>query len=233
MANTPQEWFENLPLITKSYLTAAVLTTALITFGTITPYQIYLDFNLIFKKFEIWRLVTNFLFFGKFSFKFVFQMFILQSYTSMLERERFQSDRYPRGKAEIIHMFMFGAILMILISYLMGGLPFLGQPLIFMNLYVWSRTNPIRDTKFWSFDFKAWHLPFLLMVIGMLMGGSPVNDIIGILVGHVYVFFMQIVPRKYGVHLLKCPEFLLNYFDPPNVRVQRLNNIGTGYSLRD
>eukprot|EP00494_Astrolonche_serrata_P026969 UN27232 len=161
-------------------------------FGTISPMLIYLDFNLVFKKFEIWRLVTKLFFFGKFSFKFVFQMYILASYTSMLENGRFRTNR---GTAELFHMMIFGAFCMCIISYLMGGLPFLGRPLIFMNLYVWSRTEPIRDVNFWGFTLKAWHLPFVLVVIGMLMGGNPMNDIIGIMVGHLYHFLSDIIPE--------------------------------------
>jgi len=225
---SPEEWFKNLPKITKAYLVMAVGTTALCMFGTIAPIQIYLDFDLIFKKYEIWRLLTNFLFFGKFSMKFMFQMFILASYTSMLETGRFST---PRGTAELVHLFMFGAFCMIVVSWLMGGLPFLGQPLIFMNLYVWSRTNPMTDVNFWGFTFSAWHLPFVLMFVGMLMGGSPVTDIIGILVGHTYHFLVDIMPKVYGVSPLTCPDILYNYFDPQNVAVQRTQRLGTGYRL--
>lgn len=225
---SPEEWFKNLPLVTKTYLTSAVATTALITFGTITPLQIYLDFTLIFQKFEIWRLVTNFLFFGKFSFPFVFQMFILQQYTSFLEKQRFASDR---GRAELIHCFMFGMLGMVLVAFLFGGIPFLGQPLIFMNLYIWSRTNPNNEVNFWGFKFQAWHLPFVLMAVGMLMGGSPINDCIGVFIGHIYHFLMDVVPKVYGIRLLRCPEFLYNYFDPRGRAVQTNQRMGTGYRV--
>ena len=74
---SPEEWFKNLPTVTKTYLLGAVATTLLVTTGTITPLNLYLDWHLILKKFELWRIVTSFLFFGKFSFGWIFQMFIL------------------------------------------------------------------------------------------------------------------------------------------------------------
>jgi len=239
-ANSPEIWFKNLPLVTKSYLCAGVVTTALVTFGSITPLQIYLDFSLVFKKFQLWRLITNFFFFGKFSLKFMFQMFILQSYTSKLETGRFRTNR---GRAEMIHMFMFGAVFLLLISYLMGGQPFLGKPLIFMNLYVWSRGwshvkgSPriihLTEVDFWGFTFKAWQLPYVLLLVGMLMGGSPIHDIMGIFVGHLYHFCVDIVPEVYRLYPVECPDFLYNYFDPPNRQVVReTGRWGTGYSLQ-
>jgi len=226
---SPEEWFKNLPPITKTYLTSAVVTTALLMFGSISPQQIYINYELVFKRFEIWRLLTNFLFFGKFSFKFVFQMFILQSYMSMVETHRKYAG--DRGRAEFIHMIIFMVLVLLLVGFLMGGLPFLGQPLIFGVLYIWSRIDPIREVNYWGFKFKAWHLPFVLVVVGMLMGNSPIMDLIGIITGHTYHFAMNIIPQVYGWQPLKCPTFLYNYFDQSNRQQQRARGMGTGYRL--
>jgi len=49
------------------------------------------------------------------------------------------------------------------------------------------------------------------------MGGNPVKDVIGILIGHLYVFFKDIIPQVYGTRLLNTPEFFYRFFDRQNV----------------
>ena len=72
-----EEQFNAIPKITRSYIVVAVLTTACVSFGLLSPMQLYLDFNLIWHKFQIWRFFTCFIFFGKFSMPFLFQVYIL------------------------------------------------------------------------------------------------------------------------------------------------------------
>lgn len=57
MPNTPQEWFKTLPPVTKAYLTIAVLTTALVSFNFLSPFALYLDWRLIYHKFEVCMIV--------------------------------------------------------------------------------------------------------------------------------------------------------------------------------
>jgi Derlin-2/3 len=49
-----------------------------------------------------------------------------------------------------------------------------------MTIYVWSRKNPEAPLGFYGFSFKGLHLPWVLMAIGILMGGDPTNDLVGI-----------------------------------------------------
>ena len=76
-AASPEEWDRSLPKITRGYLTAALVTTVSVQLELVTPYLIYLDFDALIGKLEIWRLATNFLFFGKFGLPFVFSLFFL------------------------------------------------------------------------------------------------------------------------------------------------------------
>merc|ERR1712048_949634 len=77
---------------------------------------------------------------------------------------------------------------------------------------------PYIDVTFWGFQFKAWHLPFVLLLFTFVMGNSPVLDIFGILVGHLYHFLMDIVPRVYNKELISCPQFLYKLFDQTQAR---------------
>ena len=56
MSNSPEEWYKALPKITKVHLTATFLTTCLCSLGFINPYQLHLDFEMIWQKFQVRRL---------------------------------------------------------------------------------------------------------------------------------------------------------------------------------
>ncbi|XP_054075515.1 derlin-3-like isoform X5 [Rissa tridactyla] len=96
-----------MPAVTRTYTTACVITTAAVQLEFITPFQLYFNPDLIFRKFQIWRLITNFLFFGPLGFSFFFNMIFLYRYCRMLEEGSF------RGRtADFVFMFLFGGFLM-------------------------------------------------------------------------------------------------------------------------
>lgn len=66
-----------IPAITRTYLVAAVGTTTAVTMGLVNPYSLILNWDRIWFKFEVWRLVTPFIFFGGFGLGFVFTMYFL------------------------------------------------------------------------------------------------------------------------------------------------------------
>ncbi|XP_032899304.1 derlin-3 isoform X3 [Amblyraja radiata] len=66
--------YRHIPVVTRAYTTACVLTTAAVQLEVITPFQLYFNPDLIVKKYQVWRLLTNFLFFGPLGFSFLFNM---------------------------------------------------------------------------------------------------------------------------------------------------------------
>lgn len=93
----------------------------------VTPFQLYFNPYLIFQKFQVsfisssivqliicccfvfqvWRLVTTFLFFGSFGFNFMFNIIFTYRYCAMLEEGAFRTRT-----ADFFYMFLFGAVLM-------------------------------------------------------------------------------------------------------------------------
>lgn len=230
---SPEEWYRSLPLITKIYFTTAVATTCLTSFGVLSPQLLYLNFELVFKKFQIWRLLTCFIFFGPFGMPFVFNIFILVRHFNMLESEYF--NRGSAGTADLVFMCLFGMTIMIVVAYFYEGLVFIGSALVFMTIYVWSRKDPHRPVNFWGFSFDAWHFPFVLLVVGLIMNSNIVLDILGIAVGHLYHFLMDIVPLKFtsGRPVLYTPQWLYNVFETRTIsgRPQQAWHRGGGQRL--
>ncbi|XP_047292143.1 derlin-2 isoform X3 [Homo sapiens] len=168
----------------------------------ITPFQLYFNPELIFKHFQIWRLITNFLFFGPVGFNFLFNMIFLYRYCRMLEEGSF------RGRtADFVFMFLFGGFLMTLFG-LFVSLVFLGQAFTIMLVYVWSRRNPyVRMNFFGLLNFQAPFLPWVLMGFSLLLGNSIIVDLLGIAVGHIYFFLEDVFPNQPGgIRILKTPS---------------------------
>ncbi|XP_059378582.1 derlin-2-like isoform X2 [Carassius carassius] len=211
MANSVTQEYMQIPAVTRAYTTACVLTTAAVQLELITPFQLYFNPDLILKKYQIWRLITNFLFFGPLGFSFLFNMIFLYRYCRMLEEGSF------RGRtADFVYMFLFGGVLMTLFG-LFANLFFLGQAFTIMLVYIWSRRNPyIRMNFFGLLNFQAPFLPWVLMGFSLLLGNSIVIDLLGIGVGHIYYFLEDVFPNQPGGRkLLATPGIFRVLFDMP------------------
>lgn len=209
-----EEQFNAIPKITRCYIVLAVATTACVSLGFLSPMQLYLDFGLIWNKFQIWRLFTCFIFFGKFSMSFLFQLYILYKYSVSYEKNPFSSTSgaIQGTSADYMWMMLLGGAVMCAIGY-MFSLFFMGPALVFMVLYVWSRRNATQPISFFGFGFKGIHLPWVMMAFSVLIGNSPIMDIVGVVTGHVYFFCLQVFPAKYGKELISTPQFLINFFE--------------------
>lgn len=230
MAVTPEAWFKAMGVHTKTYFVLAMLTTLGATMGFVSPAWLYLDFDLVFKKFQLWRLFTCFIFFGKFSLPFIFSMFLLTKSMQNLEAGYYTGNA---GAAEMTFLMASGAAVMLTFAYFWDGLFFLGMSMVFMVLYVWSRKDPYRQVTIWGFALPAWQYPFALLLLSMLLGSSPVQGVLGIVVGHMWHYANDIVPAVYGYQFLKTPEFLYQLYETGAVTQRHTAwQRSQGYSLR-
>nr|GMD11395.1 derlin-2.2 [Ipomoea batatas] len=122
MAQAVEEWYKQMPVITRSYLTAAVVTTIGCSLEIISPYNLYLNPKLVVKHYEFWRLITNFLYFRKMDLDFLFHMFFLARYCKLLEENSF------RGRtADFLYMLLFGATVLTGIVLIGGMIPYVSE----------------------------------------------------------------------------------------------------------
>lgn len=192
-----------MPIITRAYTTACVLTTLVVQLDLVSPFQLYFNPILILKG-QVWRLLTTFLFFGTVGFTFLFNLIFTFRYCRMLEEGSF------RGRtADFFMMFVFGGCSMIFLG-LFVNLLFLGQAFTIMLVYVWSRRNPFITMNFFGLiNFQAPFLPWVLLGFSVLLGNAIWVDLIGMVVGHMYYFMEDVFPNKEGgFRLLQTPQFL-------------------------
>ncbi|KAK0178561.1 hypothetical protein PV327_007439 [Microctonus hyperodae] len=203
-----QEYFQ-MPIITRAYTTACVLTTLAVQLDLVSPFQLYFNPILIVQQYQLWRLITTFLYFGTIGFNFFFNMIFTYRYCRMLEEGPF------RGKtADFVMMFMFGAVCMIIFAFFVNLL-FLGHAFTLMLVYVWSRRTPfVRMNFFGLLNFHAPLLPWVLLGFSLLLGNVIWVDLIGMAVGHMYYFAEDVFPhQRGGFRILKTPHILKKLFD--------------------
>uniref|UniRef100_A0A7S1ESP2 Derlin n=1 Tax=Timspurckia oligopyrenoides TaxID=708627 RepID=A0A7S1ESP2_9RHOD len=199
-----QEWYRSMPPVTRSYVSFSVLTTAACALDLVSPLKLYLNWNAVLQRFQIWRIATNFFFFGSFGLDFLFHMFFLYRYSKLLEVNSF------RGRtADFLYMLLFGSLLLLASSPITPSIVFLGPSLTFMMVYVWGRRNERQVMNFLGlFNFRAPYLPWVLLLFSIVLGSSPLIDLLGIVAGHIYYYLTDIYPQISGVHLLKTPQIL-------------------------
>jgi len=214
MAQTIEDWYKQMPIITRSYLTLSFLTTAGIALDVISPYSVYFNAKLIFQRFQLWRLFTNFFYFGHLGLDFLFHMFFLSRYCKLLEETSF------RGRtADFFYMLIFGGVLLTTAAPFVN-IQFLGHSLTFMMVYVWGRRNPYVQMSFLGlFNFTAPYLPWVLLGFSLMLGSSPVVDLLGMAAGHAYFYLEDVYPRLTGRRLLKTPGLLKAIFPEDDVVV--------------
>ncbi len=178
-----------IPPVSRIYFTSAFLTTTCCAIDIINPYSLYYNTELIFEG-QIWRLVSPFLFFGRFSIDFLFNMFFLVRHCRQLEEGDF------RGRpSHFVLMIIFGISLIILIAPFLKIHNFLGSALTYMMTYVWGRRNEdVRMAMLGVISFNAPYLPWVMLAFGYIVGNPIDMSLVGIFAGHIYYFLEYVYP---------------------------------------
>ncbi|XP_057957687.1 derlin-1-like isoform X2 [Malania oleifera] len=204
--SSPAEFYNSLPPICKAYGTICLLATTAFHLGLYHPAHIALSYQLIFSRFQVWRLVTNFFFLGKFSINFGIRLLMIARYGVQLEQGPFGSRT-----ADFLWMMIFGALsLLALAAIPMLWTPFLGVSLVFMLLYVWSREFPNAQINIYGLiALKAFYLPWAMLALDVIFGSSILPDLLGIIAGHLYYFLTVLHPLAGGKNILRTPAWVL------------------------
>lgn len=203
--STPGEYYRSLPPVSKTYGVACLMTTAALYLGLYNRWTIALEYELVFKRFQVWRLITNFFFLGPFSFPFAFRLIIIAKYGVSLERGPFD-----KKTADYVWMFIFGALSLLVMAAIPPlYIPFMGPSLVFMIVYIWGREFPnARISIYGVVSLKGFYLPWALLALNLIFGNPLMPDILGMVAGHLYYFLTVLHPLAGGRNLLKTPRWV-------------------------
>ena len=119
---------------------------------------------------------------------------------------------------------------MLVVSYFFRVFYFLTVPLHLSIIYTWSRKTPDRPISIYGFLFQSWHLPFVMVVLTLIMGGSIIPDLLGLFAGHSLHFIKDVLPAVYRVTIITTPDFFYDMYDNSRNRAAPMPRAG-GYRV--
>jgi len=132
------------------------------------------------------------------------RVILIHNYGVGLEKGVFQFKT-----PEFLYMLLFGALTLLSISLALPGfnLIVLNGSFVFMLLYVWSKHYPTQSVSIMGlFQVQGFYLPWAFLMINMVLGGSPWQDLFGILTGHLHYFLTELNPNTRQA--MEPPEFV-------------------------
>ena len=229
MANDgPGEWYASLPPVSKFWFASCALSTIGFHLNFVDPRSMALSWTRVREEWQVWRVVTNFVFIGKFSLGFAMRLVMIAQYAVSLERQTFTGTT---GTADFITFLLFGVGVLTPLEFVVPSLAqaFYADSLIFMCLYMWSRENPrARVSLMGVVRVGAFYFPWAMLLMTMLMGGDPMPDFLGIIAGHAWYFATTLYPAHAGCRtLVPTPKFaraLADYINSGSGAVHAASN---------
>lgn len=131
-----------------------------------------------------------------------------------------EENTYRARRSDFTFLLLFGIVWLLVIYILCSifkilgpitGLVFLGSPLTFMLVYLWSQKNPDVLVSFLGlFVFTAPYLPWVLLGFSLLLFNNfPFGDFIGILIGHLFYYLDEIYPATHNQQRILCTPYIL------------------------
>lgn len=116
------------------------------------------------------------------------------------------------GSADFAFTLLFGITaieaLMLTLFYRPVILPF--DALLFYVIYVWSRKHPTMSVSMWGVAITGVYVPWVMVSMYVLVGAPVFLALLGIAVGHLFYFLVDVLPDMHDVDLLRTPKFLVN-----------------------
>lgn len=185
--SSPEAAYFALPPLTRTLLTLQFSLTLLAVLGLVSPLWIMLDWVKVVSKFQIFRLFTNFLLLGPFSFGWLMHAYLFTSFSSQLET----NEWFTVSPGAYLLFLLFQMLSIDVLSYLMwrpNGAPAMFSALNTAIIYYWSRREPHKPVGIWGFHVPGYQLPFALLFLDLLTGNSLTQSLMGLLTGHLFYF---------------------------------------------
>jgi len=211
MSSDIGDWYRGIPQISRYWFTASVALPLAGKIGVVTPVQMIMNFYLVFYKFHFWRPFTALFYYPitpQTGFHYLMNLYFLYSYSTQLE-----SDFYQGRPAEYLFALMFMWLCSVVLSCVLE-IALLMDIMVMAVLYLWCANNKDVIVRFWfGTQFKAMYLPWILFLFNLVIRGGGMDQLMGILVGHVYFFLMFKYPQDFGgAQLIRTPQILYKWF---------------------
>ena len=226
-------FYFRIPPITRYYLTCVFITATIATYFKqlqIIIYYIFLDYELVFKNFQIWRLFTNILFVGGFSTSFLFFLVMIYMRFKEVEQNAIVLRVYAKFIMMLFYLLSFLNIINIFSYRIFGFKPgfTLAQQLLLAFIYIDSKREPQKMINLYFLPIKNALYPYALIVFNIVSGAGIYDNIIGIIAGNIYYFLTDVLPVQKNLNILKTPKFLVDLLEKYYYSRLTYENVNTG-----
>ncbi|CAN0082872.1 unnamed protein product [Discosporangium mesarthrocarpum] len=208
---SPEDLFRSIPPLSKVIIVSMVGMLLSQVMGVFSWHQFAFIWPLVWKKFQFWRIFTAAFFPGLPGFSTLITMYTIGMYSIRYEEDSFSTGG-GGGSADYSVLLIFGLVVMETFSVLFLQLPFITSAMLFMIAYVWSRKNANSAVSFFGVAVQAVYVPWVMVGINVLMGMGLTEALLGIGVGHLYYFLIDILPDTHNIDLIQTPGFLVTLF---------------------
>lgn len=199
-----------IPPVTRTLVGGTLFVTLPILLQLASAYTILFSVPKITRGFELWRIVTPFLYGGA-GIPLLFDVFLLFRNSSQLEEGHFFNKTADYTWA-----------LILICSTIIGlNIPLktmiFFHPLLMALTHLWAQANPNQQVSlFGLINMKAVYFPFALIGIDLVSKGpqAALQAFTGLVSAHIYWFLTSVYPSQNGgrqLSFLSTPQFLINY----------------------
>ena len=216
--NEFNDFYFKIPPITRYYLSGVFLTALIATYFKplqMIIYYIFLDYDLVFKSFQFWRLFTNVLFVGAFSTSFLMFIIMIYMHFKNVEQNAIVLRVYAKFIMMLVYLLLFLNLFNIIAYKIFGFKPgfTLAQQLLLAFIYIDSKREPQKTINLYFLPIKNALYPYALIIFNIVSGAGIYDNVIGIIAGNVYYFFTDVLPIQKNINVLKTPKFLVDLLE--------------------
>ena len=201
--------------ITLIYLLSTGIVTIISNFtddGYLLNYM-KLDYKKVYTQYEIWRLITTFLYIGQPSPKIIFDYYIYYKRMKSTERKFIRNKKLSEFIMMLIYLMIITHICNF-IGYAFFGLKsnkFLSHKLMFSIILINSKRNPEKMFKFYFAKIPNKFVPYFLFTIRTLKSGKYLSNLFSFIPGLAYYYLKDVIPKwNNNLDIFITPQFLEN-----------------------
>ncbi|KAG5636491.1 hypothetical protein H0H81_007825 [Sphagnurus paluster] len=172
-----------IPPVTRILCASSLLVTVPTLMNIVSAYKVLYNYDLVFKKMQLWRLYTSF-FLGSSGINYIFDLVMLYRTVDQLE-----SGAYSRRSSDLAYQLLFVGGSIIVATIPLNGMVFF-RPLLVSLIYLSSALAPAgaQTSLMGLITLPIKYLPYTVIGMDLLMGGPAyaAQAVAGAVVGHAW-----------------------------------------------
>jgi len=199
--------------ITLIYLLSTGIITIISNFtddGYLLNYM-KLDYKKVYTQYEIWRLITTFLYIGQPSPKIIFDYYIYYKRMKSTERKFIRNKKLSEFIMMLLYLMVLSHIcnFFAIIFFNLKPKAFLSHQLMFSIILINSKRNPEKMFRFYFAKIPNKFVPYFLFTMRSIKNGRIIKNLISFIPGLGYYYLKDVFPNiNKNIDILVTPEAL-------------------------